>query len=188
MPAQMELILASASPRRHQLLCAVGLDLTVSPQDVDESQISNETPMAYALRTATAKAMACTRKPEQIVLAADTVVAFAGQSMGKPQDDDEACEMLAKLSGQTHVVHTAVIAIGRTVLSDLVSTRVRFRDLNASEIKRYVARGESQDKAGAYGIQGEGGALIAHVEGSYTNVVGLPLVETLRILNLLGID
>jgi len=188
MAARFELILASASPRRRQLLAGVGLDPKIAPQDVDETKAEHETPIAYALRTATAKAMACPREPGQLVLAADTVVAYDGDCLGKPQTDAVAKETLRKLSGHTHVVHTAVIAIGESQLSDVVSTRVRFRVLSEMHIEQYVATGEGRDKAGGYGIQGEGGALVESIEGSYTNVVGLPLEETLRLLRLLGID
>ena len=167
--------------------------------------------MAYALRVAVAKATAvrdsraglsgsrageagpsrADRVPSRSgdgVLAADTVVALDGVIFGKARDAAEAEVFLARLSGRTHAVHTALAlrADGRLV-TDLVTTRVRFRVLASAEIARYVAGGEPADKAGAYGIQGEGGALVAEVQGSYTNVVGLPLEETLRLLRLHGV-
>lgn len=188
MTQKVELILASASPRRRQLLASAGLYPIVKPQDVDESLRDGESPIAYALRTATAKAQACPRSTHQIVLAADTVVAYEGRSLGKPVDDHEAQRMLKLLSGQTHVVHTAIVLLGETMLSDVASTKVRFRVLSDQQIERYIVSGDGRDKAGAYGIQGEGGSLVASLEGSYTNVVGLPLEETLRLLRLLGID
>ncbi|MCA9550869.1 MAG: septum formation inhibitor Maf [Myxococcales bacterium] len=178
----MSFTLASASPRRRQLLAHVGLEPPVVPSHVDETPRPGEPPVAYALRVAEDKARAC--PATGAVLAADTVVDLDDTICGKAADEAEARAMLARLSGQTHQVHTAVVlrdlAGGMTSL--VVSTRVRFRTLSEAEIARYVAGGEPMDKAGAYGIQGEGGALVAWVEGSYTNVVGLPLEETLELL------
>ena len=123
-----------------------------------------------------------------MVLAADTVVALDGACLGKAADDEEACAMLSRLSGRGHAVHTAVVVqSGERSFSDVVTTSVRFRTLGSAEIERYVATGDPRDKAGAYGIQGAGGSLVAEVRGSYTNVVGLPLEQTLRILDLAGV-
>lgn len=182
-------VLASRSPRRRALLAAAGLTPELAAADVDETPLPGELPLAYGLRVATAKAMAC--PGERPVLAADTVVALDGAILAKADDRAHAEAMLAQLSGRTHVVHTAVVldprGLGGELLSDVVSTTVRFRALSAEEIRAYVATGEPMDKAGAYGIQGEGGALVAEVRGSYTNVVGLPLEETLRLLGLVGL-
>ena len=178
----MTFTLASASPRRRHLLAQVGLEPEVAPSHVDETPRPDEAPRAYALRVATDKARACARAG--LVLAADTVVDLDDQIMGKADSEAEARAMLARLSGRTHRVHTAVVlrdAAGE-VQGEVVSTEVRFRALLEAEIARYVATGEPMDKAGAYGIQGAGGALVAWLSGSYTNVVGLPLEETLALL------
>lgn len=179
-------VLASASPRRRALLQSVGLSPVIDPADVDETPRPDEAPLAYALRVATDKAQ---KKAHPVpVLAADTVVALDGTILGKSADPAEAERMLARLSGRTHTVHTAVVVAhhGHHYF-DVVSAQVRFRHLSAQEIARYVATKEPLDKAGAYGIQGEGGALVAAVEGSYTTIVGLPLEETLRLLGLVGV-
>lgn len=184
------LVLASASPRRLALLRAAGLTPEVSPQSVDERPLGGEAPIAYVLRIARAKADACTpREASRLVLAADTTVALDGEILAKAEDVREAEAMLARLSGRTHAVHTAVVVRDRQRrIERVVTTLVRFRALSTDEIRRYVATGESMDKAGAYGIQGHGGALVAHVDGSYTNVVGLPLEETLQLLSSMGVN
>ncbi|MCB0004737.1 MAG: septum formation protein Maf, partial [Anaerolineae bacterium] len=127
-----------------------------------------------------------------VVLGADTIVALDGETLGKADDEQHAEEMLLRLSGRTHVVHTAVALRWRRpgrdeMLSDVVSTEVRFRAFSREDARRYIATGDPMDKAGAYGIQGEGGALVAEIRGSYTNVVGLPLEETLRLLRMTGV-
>jgi septum formation protein len=179
--------LASASPRRRQLLAQVGLAPAVAPSDVDETPHPGEAPAAYARRVAEDKARACAATGA--VLAADTVVALEGRILGKAADAAEARAMLADLSGRTHEVHTAVVLKdpAGALHGVVVTTEVRFRRLDAAEIARYVETGEPMDKAGAYGIQGEGGALVAWVHGSYTNVVGLPLEETLALLAQVGL-
>lgn len=184
--AMTPFVLASASPRRRALLDAVGLSPTVDPADVDETPRAIEAPLAYALRVATDKAK---KRPHSVpVLAADTVVALDGAILGKSAEPSEAKQMLERLSGRTHTVHTAVVVwAGGHLYSEVVSSLVRFRRLSSAEIERYVQTGEPLDKAGAYGIQGAGGALVASVEGSYTNIVGLPLEETLRLLALVGV-
>ncbi len=171
------------------LLEAAGIRISIVAPSIDESPRPGEDPIAYALRLAVEKARSVAVRPAPAaVLAADTVVALDGEILAKAADEAEARSMLARLSGRTHVVHTAVAVIERErTLTDVVSTRVRFRALSEDEIARYVATGEPMDKAGAYGIQGAGGALVAAVEGSYTNVVGLPLEETLRLLSLMGV-
>ncbi len=188
------LILASRSPRRLSLLRAVGLSPKIMPADIDESPRADEQPKPYAARVALEKAQALLAPPDSVVLAADTVVALGSKILGKAEDDEHAHRLLGMLSGHTHTVHTAVAVLQTVrgkkspeVYEDLVSTEIRFRSLSDQEIARYVATGEPRDKAGAYGIQGEGGALVASVSGSYTNVVGLPLEESLRLLALAGI-
>jgi septum formation protein len=180
----VELTLASQSPRRKALLASIGVVPRIVAPAVDETPLAHELPIAHALRVARAKAMAVAG---DAVLAADTVVALDGLILAKPIDVEDAVAMLSQLSDRTHVVHTAVVlAAGGRVLSDVVTTAVRFRALSEQEIRAYVATKEPMDKAGAYGIQGEGGALVAELRGSYTNVVGLPLEETLRLLAIAG--
>ena len=179
-------MLASRSPRRRALLASVGFTPEIRAADVDESPLEGEAPIPYALRVAEAKARAI--ESELPVLSADTVVALDGRILAKASDPEDAARMLAELSDRWHTVHTAVILLSADrSLSELVSTEVLFRALSHTEIQRYVATQEPMDKAGAYGIQGEGGALVREVRGSYTNVVGLPLAETLRLLALVGI-
>jgi septum formation protein len=193
--AMDDLVLASQSPRRKTLLELVGLEpIIVPPMSVDESPVKNERPMPYALRVALEKAKIVDTEARHVI-AADTVVALDGEILGKARDAADAEAMLARLSSKTHVVHTAVVVRlndgrpgGPRMFSDIVSTLVRFRAISAREIQAYVATGEGLDKAGAYGIQGAGGSLVAEVRGSYTNVVGLPLEETLRLLRLSGFD
>lgn len=179
--AQSPFVLASASPRRRVLLRSVGLSPRVVPADLDESIRLGETPDRYAVRVAEDKARAI--QSELPVLAADTVVALDGVSLGKAGSEAEARAFLARLSGRSHHVHTGVVLVGPAgAHRALVTTEVRFRVLRRAEIERYVASGEPMDKAGGYGIQGLGGALVADVRGSYTNVVGLPLEECLQLL------
>lgn len=178
------IVLASQSPRRRSLLESARVPLEIVVPAVDESPLPGEQPIPYALRVATAKARAV---EGSIVLAADTVVALDGVILAKATDPEDAVRMLSALSGRTHAVHTAVVVrAGGRELSDVVTTRVRFRRLTEAEVRAYVASGEVMDKAGAYGIQSAGGALVAEVAGSYTNVVGLPLEETLALLRLAG--
>lgn len=181
-------VLASASPRRRDLLESAGWSPEIVPQDIDESPHPDERPIPYVRRIALAKAEAA-GKGALPVLAADTVVALDGQIMTKAKDEKDAISLLTRLAGRAHNVHTAVVLScpdGRRY-QRLVSTEVRFRALSQEEISRYVDSRESMDKAGAYGIQGRGGALVADVRGSYTNVVGLPLEETLGMLSLAGV-
>lgn len=179
------LVLASASPRRAALLASAGVRFVVRPTQADETPRPGEAPRDYVRRVALAKADHAEGRP---ALAADTTVALDGAILGKPAHADEARELLARLSGREHRVHTAVVVVGPGGRwTRVVTTRVRFRALSAEDIDRYVATGEPLDKAGAYGIQGHGGALVDRVAGSYTNVVGLPLRETLGLLARAGI-
>ncbi len=180
----MRLVLASASPRRAALLYAAGVSFEVRPADLDETPLPGEAPRAYARRVARAKARAVHAHDGETVLAADTVVALGARILGKPDSTEAARAMLSDLSGRTHAVHTAVaVRVGTRIIGRTVTTRVRFRSLSEADIARYLATGEPYDKAGGYGIQGEGGALVARVVGSYTAVVGLPLEETLVLLD-----
>lgn len=194
-------ILASASPRRRQLLEQAGLQCVVCARDIDETPARNEPALTYVQRVAVAKALAldaasllsCRREAQAqnldlgvtpLVLAADTVVHIAEQLFGKPGDADMARQTLAQLAHHWHLVTTGVAFVqGHKIVEFLtVTTQVRFRNLTAAEIDRYVASGEPFDKAGGYGIQGLGGFLIDELKGSYTNVVGLPLAQVFDVL------
>jgi len=179
----MRLILASASPRRTELLHAAGYDFDVEPAHVDESELPGEPPRAYVLRVAALKARAVgARHPDDLVLAADTTVVVDGEMLAKPADDDDARRMLARLSGRTHEVLTGVVLVrAARESSAVVGTGVRFRPLAPEEVDWYVASGEPHDKAGAYGVQGLASRFVEAVEGSYSNVVGLP-VEAVKAL------
>jgi septum formation protein len=184
------LILASASPRRHQLLTEAGVSFQVVESGIAEDVIAGENAADYALRVASDKAIAVSaRMPDDLVLAADTVVECGGKILGKPADQAEARAMLQTLSGRTHRVITAfaLARSGRILESDSVASRVTFRKLSAPEIEAYVASGEPLDKAGAYGIQDKGGEFIAAVEGSRDNVMGLPTREVLAMLERHGV-
>jgi len=169
------LVLASASPRRSALLAQLGLAFDVVPPDVDESELAGEEPAVYVERVARAKAEAIAG-PGSVVIAADTTVVLDGEILGKPADSEDARRILRSLADRSHDVLTAVIATsdGRTA-SRVVTTKVRFAPITDAELDWYVATGEPFDKAGAYGIQGAGGLFVTRIDGSYHNVVGLPL-------------
>ena len=172
------IVLASASPRRTQLLTLLGIAHEVDGgHDVDETPAPGEAPVALAVRLARTKAeQVAARHPGRLVLAADTVVVLAGAMLGKPADPAEAEAMLAQLSGREHEVITAVaLAAARRVALRVDRTRVRFRALDAETIRRYVATGEPLDKAGAYGLQGFGAVLVERIEGDCFGVIGLPV-------------
>jgi septum formation protein len=184
----MKLVLASASPRRSELLRQIGLvpDEILSP-DIDETPLAGETPRQLALRLAVAKADAVAGT-EGFVLAADTVVAVGRRALPKAETEDEARACLGLLSGRAHRVLTGVgvrAPDGRTS-SRLSETRVHFKRLTNAEIEAYVARGEWRGKAGGYAIQGRAGAFVIALQGSYSGVVGLPLYETAMLLDGLG--
>ncbi|MCF7849227.1 MAG: Maf family protein [Kiritimatiellales bacterium] len=177
-----ELILASRSPRRKELLESMGLAFTVRVPAVDETPLPGEGPEAHAERLACAKARA-TESGERTVIAADTIVVLGTRILGKPESGSQACDMLESLSGQTHRVITGVcIRNNRKEYVFSVSTEVAFRTLERTEIEAYVASGEPMDKAGAYAIQGGAAGMVRAVNGSYTNVVGLPLCELSQAL------
>lgn len=185
----MRLILASASPRRADLLASAGIDCEVVPSEIDEAPLPGEPPDAYVLRVARDKAAAIRReRPGRAVLGADTVVVAGGRLLGKPQGDDEAREMLGLLSGRVHEVHTGIVLLaGADELSELATTRVRFAPLTCTEIGWYVASGEPRDKAGGYAIQGLASRYIEWIEGSWSNVVGLPVAAVYRLLTRAGV-
>ena len=182
-------VLASASPRRAELLTAAGFDFDIVPADVDETPLPDEEPRVYALRVARAKADHVARQiaDGRVILAADTVVVAGGRLMGKPADAIEAESMLRALSGIVHEVHTGVVVRGAgglagRELAEVVTTKVRFCPLSDSEIAWYLSSGETVGKAGAYGIQGRAARFIDRIEGSWSNVVGLPLSTVYRLL------
>jgi septum formation protein len=188
------LVLASSSPRRQELLRGLGLEFTVVPADVDESRRRDEKALDYVERVARDKAMAVVAKlgtsaaGNLVVLAADTTVDVDGEILGKPADKADARRMLRLLSGRTHQVHTAVVAWRIAGLQEAtVTTEVTFVDLDEQTIDWYLATGEHRDKAGAYGMQGAAGALVERIEGSPSNVIGLPLAETVALLRACGV-
>ena len=177
---------------RIESLRTLGVEFRLIDVEVDETPGRHEAPDAYVRRLAREKAragQAAAPAASPPVLAADTTVVLDGEILGKPLDDADARAMLARLAGRPHEVLTGVAVLdGRGLLVDtVVATRVRFRALTPAEIAAYVASGEPLDKAGAYGIQGLGGALVERIEGSYSNVVGLPLAETLALLDAAGV-
>jgi len=182
------LVLASGSPRRRDLLSQLGLRFTVAAADIDETPLPGEAADVYVLRLAREKARTvAARFPGAWVLAADTTVALGTELLGKPSSPAEAREMITRLSGRTHAVYTGVALAGRAEESRVVRTGVTFRALSAGEIAWYADTGEPLDKAGAYGMQGKGSFLVSGIEGSPTNVIGLPLGETLELLMRAGV-
>jgi len=184
------LILASASPRRRELLATLGLEPdAVRPPEIDETPLPGEVPRAYCLRIAVAKARAVAACADDVVLAADTTVAMGRRILGKPRDADEAGEWLRRLSGRRHRVMTALaVRRGDRLWSRCVEARVRMKRLSQTELAAYLASGEWQGKAGGYAIQGPAGAFIPWISGSYTAIVGLPLAETAALLEAAGMD
>src|SRR6266540_3436542 len=182
------LILASSSPRRAELLSAAGIDFTVRAADVDETIGPNEPPRDYVVRLSREKARAVVRGDE-LALGADTTVVINGEIIGKPVDVEEAGRMLRALSGQWHEVLTGVtLARADRVISAVSSTRVKFAELSDAEIKWYVSTGEPMDKAGAYAIQGHASLFVERIEGSYSNVVGLPVQLTYQLARRMGVN
>ena len=182
-------VLASASPRRQELLSQIGVQFTVRAPDIDETPGDNEPPDAYVRRLALAKAAAVDVRPDELVIAADTTVDLGGDVLGKPVDDDEATSMLRRLSARTHRVHTgiAVRHCGDEFV-EVCTTLVTFVTLDAAMIEWYVGTGEAQGKAGAFAIQGAGGALVKGVRGSVSNVVGFPLHLVIELAARCGIN
>ncbi|MBI1764339.1 MAG: septum formation inhibitor Maf [Acidobacteria bacterium] len=183
-----QLVLASASPRRAELLRAAGIEFSVRVADLDETQMPGENPPAYVLRLARAKALAVAQ-PGELVLGADTTVVVGNESAGKPLDAADARRMLRLLSGAWHEVLTGVALVkDAQVCAELAVTRVKFAPLSAAEIDWYIATHEPFDKAGAYGIQGYASRFVEQIEGSYANVVGLPVQTVYRLLRQLKTD
>ncbi len=181
------LVLASSSPRRAELLARLGLKFEVLTADLDEQPHSREDPCLYVERLAREKAAAVARhRPTALVLAADTSVILDGEILGKPQNDQHGRQMLERLSGRSHTVLTGVALAGAAEASQVVATTVHFHPLTSAQIAWYLTTGEPKDKAGGYAVQGIGGAWVRALEGSPSNVIGLPLVETLQLLSAAG--
>jgi septum formation protein len=180
-------VLASASPRRRELLRLVGIEHTVIPADIDEDYPPGEAPAVYAERLAREKAGAID-SADAVVIGSDTIVVVDGDVLGKPRDREQAVAMLRRLSGRAHVVMTGVAVAWRGRMSSGVEeVSVTFRALSDDEIRRYVETGEPMDKAGAYGIQGFGATIVDRVDGDYFAVMGLPLSRLVRLCRALGL-
>jgi septum formation protein len=181
-------ILASASPRRRELLSLIGIEHEVRPANIDETYLPGEAAREHAERLAREKAGAI-EVPDAITIGSDTIVVVDGRVLGKPRDREHAAEMLSQLSGRSHVVMTGVAAKWRgKLVSGLEEVGVTFRPLRDDEIERYIDTGEPMDKAGAYGIQGFGATLVERVDGDYFAVMGLPLNRLARLLETLGLN
>ncbi len=186
MSCNSAIVLASASPRRSELLESAGIDFTVVPGDIDETPFPGEDPTNHVLRLAEEKAREVASRAEgRFFVGADTIVLSDNEIMGKPGNSDDAIRMLRKLSGRAHQVITGFAVLDRhtgRIESQVVSTDVSFKTLNDAEISTYVATGCPMDKAGAYAIQGGAAYMVERIDGSYTNVVGLPLCEVVATL------
>lgn len=180
----MKLILASASPRRSELLTQVGLTFAIQPAHIDETQHPNESPAAYVQRLALEKAQAIhALNPEATVLGADTTVVLDGDVLNKPGNVNEAERMLRALSGRTHQVHTGIAVVAPNLQrTHIETTNVTFSEISDADLGHYLLTGDSLDKAGAYGIQGYAARWIPRIEGDFFNVMGLPLAATIRLL------
>ena len=191
----MTLILASASPRRTALLNQMGFTHTQMPVDIDESAKSGETPKAMVERLAAEKALTAfgrlgdAQRRDAIILASDTLIAFEGESLGKPADEEDCVAMLQRLSGQVHEVLTSISVMdAQRQITQTITTEVQFAPVSEAQCRQYWATGEPADKAGSYAIQGIGGQFVKSVKGSVSAVIGLPLYETRCLLNEFGVD
>lgn len=186
-----KVVLASASPRRRGYLRQFGIEFDVVVAEIDETPIFNETPLHYVARMAKEKNSVVLRSnPERCIISADTIVFLGDIILGKPQSEDEAVQTLMLLSGKVHSVATALCISWQKYQifhEETVVTQVEFANMTEETARAYVNTGESRDKAGAYGIQGRGSALVKELRGSYSNVVGLPLNEMITVLSKYGI-
>jgi septum formation protein len=183
-----ELHLASSSPRRKELLSALGLEFTAAGVDVEETRLPGESPQAMVIRLAAAKAEAAVVPAGTAVLGSDTAVVLGTTVFGKPRDEADCLTILGALSGRTHEVMTGVALRRSSGIATVLSiTEVRFREIGQDEALAYWQSGEPRDKAGAYGIQGRGGVFVESIRGSYSGVVGLPVFETAELLAAAGI-
>ncbi len=186
-----KVILASSSPRRRELMANLALPYEISFASVEETPLGNESPKDVVQRLALAKAKAVQSfNPQDVILAADTIVVFKGKILGKPKDEAEAKEMLLALRGNWHLVFTGVAVLAPPSLELLAveCTKVLMRDYPLEEIEAYVSSGKAMDKAGAYGVQDEGFRPVARIRGCYTNVMGLPLCLTAELLGKVGFN
>ena len=185
----MEIILASASPRRRELMGLYGLPFTVRAADIDETMDPEKPPFDEVARVSRCKALAVRRGPEDIVVAADTIVVCGGKVLGKPRDEEDAARMLRLLSGSTHQVMTSCTVLGGSRAETFTQvTELHFRPLSEREIARYIATGEPMDKAGSYGIQGGAALFCDWLKGDYYNVMGLPVCRLLEALQNIAPD
>ena len=181
-------ILASASPRRRELLTLIGIPHEVRPADVDESLHHGEAPAVYAERLARAKAATVPPDPAVLAIGSDTIVVIDDVVLGKPRDRDDAARMLRTLSGRTHTVYTAVaVRRGERIASGVEHVAVTFRPLTDAMIESYIATGEPMDKAGAYGIQGFGATIVERIDGDYFAVMGLALGRMVELMARVGV-
>jgi septum formation protein len=189
-----QIILASASPRRKELLAQINITPIIHPVDLDETPLPDEKPLAYVQRVAAEKSALCLASsaailnPNLPVLAADTAVVLDDSIMGKPKNQEDGMAMLSRLSGRTHFVFSAISIRGAQHWQAVSMTEVTFRSLSETEIMAYWHTGEPLDKAGSYAIQGLGGLFVESIKGSYSGVMGLPLYETAGLLAKQGID
>jgi septum formation protein len=183
-------VLASASPRRHELLNLIGIKHEVIPASIDESVRGRESPAKHAERLAREKAgVVAARDSKSVAIGADTIVLIDKKILGKPANSVDAGSMLRLLSGRMHTVVTAVaVARGKKIASAVEKVSVTFRDLSDDEIDAYISTGEPMDKAGAYGIQGYGATIVERIEGDYFAVMGLPLVKLVALLSEVGVE
>jgi septum formation protein len=192
MTLSADIVLASASPRRRELLERIGIRFTVAPSHIPEEELAGESPEQHVQRLSRDKALEVAGRRDlagRWFIGSDTIVLRDETILGKPSDIEEATSMLRSLSGREHQVLSGFAVHDRqtnSTLTDVVSTRVRFKELTDTEIAGYIATGEPMDKAGAYAIQGIGVFMVLSIEGSYTNVVGLPLCEVVEVLERLG--
>lgn len=186
---KVDVVLASSSPRRRELLALVGIPHVVIAADIDETPQPDEAPAALVTRLAREKARRVTQgAPHALVVAADTVVVLDGEILGKPASVADAERTIARLSGRTHTVATGIAcAFNGRLVSDVEQVAVTFRRLDADEIRAYVATGEPMDKAGSYGIQGFGATIVQRIDGDYFAVMGLSLVRMLELMRELGV-
>ncbi len=185
----LQVILASSSPRRVELLTLIGIAHEVRPADINESLLAGELPVPHAERLARAKALTIAeRNPSAVVIGSDTIVVIDEQILGKPADEGDAHRMLRMLSGREHTVFTAVaVALGGEIVSAVERVQVTFRELSDADIADYIATREPMDKAGSYGIQGFGATIIEKVDGDFFAVMGLSLVRLVELMQKLGV-
>lgn len=184
----MRLVLASSSPRRREILQLLSLECEIRPPSVEERLLPGKAPDSEARRLAIEKAAATHWSTGELILAADTLVVLGDEILGKPADEADAVRMLMSLQGRQHEVYTGLaLRAGNRLEADVAATRVWFRSLDAAECREYVQSGEPLDKAGSYGIQGLGAALVQRIEGEYFNVMGLPVQLLLSLLGRFGL-